>query len=73
MYFVIRKKHNVSGWDNTVVTSQSKDDALHLFHAFMSTYAYGQSSTLDYVSCSVENDDGVVIMREVDDKRGEAE
>ena len=70
MYFVIQKKHTAnSAWDNNVHTKDTEGEALHQFHAFMSTYAYGQSGTLDYVACSVETDDGSVIKREIDDRR----
>ena len=75
MYFVVQKKH-ASGndtWTNNVHTKASEDDAMHQFHAFMSTYAYGQDNTLDYVACSVEADDGRVIKNEIDDKRAAPE
>ena len=72
MYFVVQKKHASSNdtWTNTVHTKDTEDEAMHQFHAFMSTYAYGQDNTLDYVAGSVEADDGRVIKNEIDDKRG---
>lgn len=69
MYFVIQKKHNTSGWDNGVIAKDSYDDAMHQFHAFMSTYGYGQYSMLDYVACTIETDDGRVLKNEIDDRR----
>lgn len=71
MYFVVQKKHTTANdtWDNNVHTKATYDDAMHQFHAFMSTYGYGQSATLDYVACSVETDDGRTIKNEVDDRR----
>ena len=69
MYFVNQKKHRAGGaWDNNVHTKDTLDAAMHQFHAFMSTYAYGQDANLDYVSCSVEAQDGRIIHGpEVDD------
>ena len=71
MFFVVQKKHNTSSnsWDNNVHTKETEDEAMHQFHAFMSTYAHGQSDTLDYIACSVETDDGRMIRNEVDDRR----
>lgn len=70
MYFVIQKKHVAEGnWDNNVFTHATEDEAKHRFHAFMSTYAYGQSATMDYVACTIETDDGRVIKNEIDDRR----
>ena len=75
MYFVVQKKHIVSNdtWSNNVHTKDTEDAAMHQFHAFMSTYGYGEDNTLDYVACSVESDDGRVIKNEIDDKRTPAE
>ena len=71
MYFVVQKKHSAANdaWDNTVHSKATEDDAMHQFHAFMSTYAYGQSDALDYIACSVASDDGRTIKNEIDDRR----
>lgn len=62
MYFVIQKKHDTtSAWANTIHNKDTYDDAMHQFHAFMSTYAYGQAVTCDYATCSVEDEAGTVI------------
>lgn len=73
MFFVVQKKHTANGnWDNNVHVKETRDEAFHQFHAFMSTYGYGQVNTLDYVACSVEADDGHTIFGpEVDDRRGQ--
>ena len=75
MFFVVQKKHNTGNntWDNNVHTKSTEDEAMHQFHAFMSTYAYGQSDTLDYIACSVETDDGRTIRNEIDDRRAVTE
>ena len=72
VYFVNQKKHNSTNdsWDNNCHVKATMDEAMHQFHAFMSTYAYGQSDALDFVACSVEAEDGRIIRSEVDDKRG---
>lgn len=74
MYFVIQKKHNSSSgqWDNGVINKDTENQAKHQFHAFMSTYGYGYGENLDYVACSVENDEGGELMREIDDRRAPA-
>lgn len=73
MFFVIQKKHNKTNdtWDNNVHSKTTLDEAFHQFHAFMSTYAYGQSANLDYCACAIEQDDGLIIKNEIDDKRGQ--
>lgn len=69
-YFVNQKKHNsqTDAWDNNVHVKATKAEAMHQFHAFMSTYGYGFGENIDYVSCSVETMDGVIIKNEVDDR-----
>ena len=71
MFFVNQKKHEVNGdkWVNTIHVKDTENDALHQFHAFMSTYGYGYAEGTDYVACSVEVDDGRCIKNEVDDRR----
>ena len=70
MFFVNQKKHTTSGnWDCGSIPKNSRDEAMHQFHAFLSTYGYGQNAELDYVSCSVEEDNGIVIKSEIDDRR----
>ena len=73
MYFVNQKKHKENGaWDNNCHTKESLNDAMHQFHAFMSTYGYGQDATIDYASASVEEMTGAIIKSEVDDRIQEA-
>ena len=70
MYFVVQKKHNSTTdvWDNNVHVKETKDDALHQFHAFMSTYAYGQNPNLDYIAAEVQAEDGRSIKSEIDNR-----
>lgn len=69
MYFVIQKKHNKAGsWDNNVHVKDTLDAAMHQYHAFLSTYGYGQNDNLDYVACEVETEDGRCIKNEIDDR-----
>lgn len=68
-FFVNQKKHATAGtWDNNVHVKDTLNEAMHQFHAFLSTYGYGQASGVDYCSCSVENMEGVIIRNEVDDR-----
>ena len=69
--FVNQKKHRTTGaWDNGCVVRDTVNDALHQYHAFMSTYGYGYDATVDYCSCSVESESGAIIKGpEVDDRR----
>lgn len=70
MFFVTQKRHNSSTdkWDNGVLVKDTEADALHQFHAFMSTYGYGQDKNLDYVACAVECEDGRNIKSEIDNR-----
>lgn len=68
--FVNQKKHNRTNdtWDNNVHVKADENAAMHQFHAFLSTYGYGQDANIDYCSCSVEEMDGRIIRSEVDDR-----
>lgn len=70
MFFVNQKKHNknTNTWDNVAHVKDTKEAAMHQFHAFMSTYAYTQDAAIDYASCSVEGEDGLIIKNEVDNR-----
>lgn len=70
MFFVNQKKHNknTDAWDNNVHVKETLDAAMHQFHAFLSTYGYGQDASFDYTSCSVENVDGLIEKNEVDNR-----
>lgn len=73
-FFVNQKKHAANGsWDNNVHVKDTYEEAMHQFHAFLSTYGYGQSAGIDYCSCSVENIQGVIIRNEVDDRTPQPE
>lgn len=69
--FVNQKYHKENAWTNNVIVKegetvdQATDLAMHQFHAFMSTYAYGQDNKVDYASCSVETVGGSIIEQEV--------
>lgn len=68
-FFVNQKKHKTNDtWDNNAHTKETFNEAMHQFHAFMSTYAYGQDQTVDYASCSVEDVAGTIIKNEVDNR-----
>ena len=71
-FFVNQKKHNAStdAWDNNCHAKDDEYQALHQFHAFMSTYGYGFSENIDFVSCSVEAMDGRIVKNEVDNRIG---
>ena len=70
MYFVNQKKHNKESgaWENDAHTKDTYEEAMHQFHSFMSTYAYKQDENLDFVSCSVEDQNGRIIRSEIDDR-----
>lgn len=72
--FVNQKYHKNNTWTNNVHVKEGAtvDEAvclaMHQFHAFMSTYAYGQDQAIDYASCSVEDISGVILKQEVDNR-----
>ncbi len=69
MFFVNQKKHKVNGtWENGSIVKETKDEAMHQYYAFMSTYAYGQDATVDYTSASVETETGAIIINAVDNR-----
>jgi hypothetical protein len=70
-FFVNQKKHKPNAspeWDNGCHVKDDLNAAMHQFHAFLSTYAYGQDATVDYCACSVEAMDGRIVKNEVDDR-----
>ena len=67
-FFVNQKQRKNEAWNNNVHVKETINEALHQFHAFMSTYAYGQDKAVDYASCSVETIDGRIVKSEVDDR-----
>lgn len=67
-FFVNQKYRKNGSWVTNVHVKKSRDEAMHQFHAFMSTYAYGNGLGVDYSSCSVEEMDGHIIKQEVDDR-----
>lgn len=73
LYFVIQKKKNGDVWDNNVHVKNTLNEALHQFHAFMSTYAYGQAENVTYAACSVQSSNGSIIKNEIDNRNFEVE
>ena len=68
-FFVNQKKHKTNDtWDNNAHVKETFNEAMHQYHAFLSTYGYGQDATIDYVSCSVETMDGRIMRSEVDNR-----
>lgn len=76
MFFIIQKRHEiVSGkWQNAVITKTTEDEALLQLYGFMFTYSHGKGDpALDYVSCQIEDLEGRVIKREIDNRMGQTE
>lgn len=69
MYFVDQKQHKTNdSWVNNTHVKATLNEAMHQYHAFLSTYGYGQDATVDYVSCEVGDENGMVIRNEVDNR-----
>ena len=72
--FVNQKYHKGNSWTNNVLVREAETTeaaimlARHQFHAFMSTYAYGQDQAVDYASCSVETLTGLILAQEIDNR-----
>jgi hypothetical protein len=76
MFFIIQKRHEVESgrWQNAVITKTTEDEALLQVYGYMFTYSHGKGDpALDYVSCQIENLDGRVIKREIDNRMGQTE
>ena len=69
-YFVTQKKHNstTNTWENGVLTKDSLNSAQHQFHAFLSTYAYGQDENIDYCAVDITDAGNNRIKWEVDNR-----
>lgn len=64
-YFVNQKKQTDTGnWDTGIHVKATRNEAFHQFHAFMSTYAYGQATNLKFVGCSIETEEGEIVANE---------
>lgn len=73
MFFVIQKRHEIESgkWNNAVITKGTEDEALLQLYGFMFTYSHGKGDpALDYVSCQIEDLEGRVIKREIDNRMG---
>ena len=72
--FVNQKYHKNGNWVNNVQVKEGNTReeaqalAMHEYHAFLATYAYGQDPEVDYASCSVELQSGTILIQEVDDR-----
>ena len=71
MFFVIQERHNKSTdtWTNLVYNYQTENQAMHQYHAIMSTYGYNVVEDVDYLAAYVHASDGRIIRTEVDDRR----
>lgn len=76
MLFIIQKRHEIESgkWQNAVITKTTEDEALLQLYGFMFTYSHGKGDpALDYVSCQIEDLEGHVIKREIDNRMGQSE
>lgn len=76
MYFIIQKRHEIENnkWQNAIVTKATEDEALLQLYGFMFTYSHGKGDpALDYVACQIEDLEGRVIKREIDNRMGQVE
>ena len=65
-FFMHRIKHNKSAdtWDKGIEVHATPDSAKQSYHAYLGAYAYGKSSDVDYVSCSVTDIYGARVVPE---------
>lgn len=69
--FVVRIRRDNGKWDKgvEVKTAETKEGsinaALQSYHAYLGAYAYGHVETVDYVECSVIDENGAAIACEV--------
>jgi len=69
MFFVDQKMHKTNDtWVNNTHVKATFNEAMHQFHAFMSTNGYGQDASVDFVACEVEEANGMIIKSEVDNR-----
>ena len=69
MFFVDQKMHKTNDtWTNNTHVKATLNEAMHQFHAFMSTYGYGQDASVDYAACEVEDANGMIVKSEVDNR-----
>lgn len=70
-YFVNQRKHNknTGKWDNAIVVKDNREDAMHQYHAFMSTYAYGVKPEYDYIGIEITDLYGNPLIRPEIDNR----
>lgn len=76
MFFIIQKRHEIESgkWQNAVITKTTEDEALLQLYGFMFTYSHGKGDpALDYVSCQIEDLEGRVIKREIDNRMGQTD
>lgn len=60
-YFMHRVKHTKGDpgtWDKGIEVKETYEAARQSYHAYLGAYAYGQSATVDYVSCEISDISG---------------
>ena len=70
-YFVVQILKKNGNFTNNVHVKDNADAAMHQYHAFMSTYAYGQDAQAEYAACYVIAPEGAIIEWKIDDRTSE--
>lgn len=63
-FFLHQIKHTNDTIDKGIVVKDTFELAKQGFHAYLGAYAYGQSTTTDFVQCMITDTSGSVLMYE---------
>lgn len=63
-FFMHQIKRTNGVFDKGIVVKDTYEAAKQSYHAYLGAYAYGQNADTDFVSCSITDMSGVVLMTE---------
>jgi len=63
-FFLHQIKRTNDTFDKGIVVKDTFEAAKQSYHAYLGAYAYGQNADTDFVSCSITDMSGVVLMTE---------
>jgi hypothetical protein len=72
-FFLTQIKRTNGTYEKGVVVKDDENAARQSFHAYLGAYGYGHDAATDYVSVSIQNMAGAVILSTVDNRIAEDE
>ena len=72
-FFVTQVQRKDGAYNKGCVIKDTLDEARQAYHSYLGAYGFGHDATVDFVACSIMDDEGYVSSIEIDDRRENAE